>query len=970
MKSDAWAQQWAKVTRVNRDVTLGLSAFAVGAIGEILLLTRPRPVGAGLLVIAAAIAALAWGKSEEPYPSIAVTQNKSVATKRALSQATKWRLAGIISALTLSLGGMLAWAADPGALFGWQGILWLASIALFVASCVGWYVGESKPGPAEPAWTRVETAGLAGITTLALVTHLTLLNDVPWHFHYDEVLANLEALRFYKGPAISIFSTTWYGTSMPSLPFVLTGNMMHLAGTGLAGTRFGVALVGALMVVPIYGLARLVFGRTAAFLAAIGWATTAVAIHYTRISIIDILAALGYLCCFVFLLRGLRAGRIVDFAWAGVAAGLSMYIFYSDRLLPFVLAIFCAYLLVVHRKAMSERMGGFALLPVGFVVGFGPLLAYFIRNSDLWLSRGLVELSVPQLFPLTLDGWLSNLKTFALLTWENFLGLSVIPTNDHDYWAPFLFPTEAVVLLLGVGVLVRRWKEPGAFLILLWGASVLFVGGTLISYERIPAFVHWTAAFPVFFMIMALPPALLVKSLGNVSPGWRLVGTTIVGIWIAGLAVANIYTYLVTYPARVPPAFEVSQGRYLAILEPHDRVRFVGYSWQGYYPAMGAMMAPEVVASDLFNPSRSLPLPDDLQHDLVFVFNSDEVQYLPLVRSYYPGGRVEIMDADGGPIARRYVLSADDATQRYGVVLSLSDAVREVWHGQVKGIGELPSGPISVTYPLTATWSGAFFMHSTTTLELLVENGADDKLWLQGDPTVFGQSQSLDHGWVPFVLQAHLDKPEPLHLLLKIGSGQPAEIPANDLWPAVQGEGLAATFNGVDVSHRIDLSVGAGVLGGAGDITPTEVISTFSQRDPDLLALAPPTTGRARIRWEGELLADGGAYTMELRTDAHALLRIDDNLTLDLCATTPANPYSVIAGGIPPVIGKIDLSPGWHKVRLDYEATGNINGLEWTWTRPDGVREIVPPERLRYSEGHGVSPVVWPDTPGAISCAR
>src|SRR5207248_11774796 len=131
---------------------------------------------------------------------------------------------------------------------------------------------------------------------------------------------------------------------------------------------------------PVYGLARLVAGRAAAALAAFVMATSPVAIHYTRVSIINMTTGFCWAVCFYFLLRGLRSRRPGDFVWAGLAAGLSMYTYYGTRLLPYLLLAFGLYLLVFHFRAFRERLGHFALVAVGFGVGFGPLIAYFMAN--------------------------------------------------------------------------------------------------------------------------------------------------------------------------------------------------------------------------------------------------------------------------------------------------------------------------------------------------------------------------------------------------------------------------------------------------------------------------------------------------------------------------------------------------------------------------------------------------------------
>jgi hypothetical protein len=66
----------------------------------------------------------------------------------------------------------------------------------------------------------------------------------------------------------------------------------------------------------------------------------------------------------------------------------------------------------------------------------------------------------------------------------------------------------------------------------------------------------------------------------------------------------------------------------------------------------------------------------------------------------------------------------------------------------------------------------------------------------------------------------------------------------------------------------------------------------------------------------------------------------------------------------------VTLTPGRHGVRLDLDATGSANGLEWSWTRPDGVSEIVPPSRLRYTpDAAPGGELHWPDVAGEINCA-
>ena len=151
------------------------------------------------------------------------------------------------------------------------------------------------------------------------------------------------------------------------------------------------------------------------------WPFRRLYIHYSRVSIINVSTAFAWLVCYYFLLRGLRSRRPGDFVWAGLAGGASMYTFYGARLLPYVLVAFVAYLLIFHWRAARERLGHLALLPVGFLAGFGPLLGYFLLHPEMWTSRALTKMNVPPEIPLTWDAvvrdWTSSPPTSGRTCW-------------------------------------------------------------------------------------------------------------------------------------------------------------------------------------------------------------------------------------------------------------------------------------------------------------------------------------------------------------------------------------------------------------------------------------------------------------------------------------------------------------------------------------------------------------------------
>ena len=940
----------------------GLLAAAIAGAGEALLFPEAtRPVGVAVLAGALVLAALAW--RDLPDAPLLTLRPEGLRGLVAGRGGLLVRLVGIGGAVGLGVEGILAWLLHPGDLFGLQGVFWLASMGLLLLSCARWYPGTQTEADLGPPWTRAEGLAFGGIVALSLFTHLAWLYEIPWRFHFDEAIAYTESMRFYRGPTISLFTTTWFETSLPSIWFSFAAGLMHLAGPGLVGVRLGVALIGALTVIPVYGLARLAWGRTAALVAAFAVAASATYIHYSRVSILNITTPFWWAVCFYFLLRGLRSRRPGDFVWAGLAAGTSMYTYYGTRLLPYLLLAFFGYLILFHSRAARERLGHFALVGVGFFVGFGPLIGYFLRNPDMWAGRGLSTLNVPPVIPTTWDALVRDWNILAPLAAQNFLALSVVPGRDTVWYAPFFLPPLAVLLLLGAGVLIARWRQPAAFLTLLWGLSVILTGGTLLDWTTIPNFAHWAPAFPALFLALAVPPALWLGALRRSRPRRWVAGCAVVAVALATLAVADNYAYLATYPARVPPdkSLEALQGRYLASLPPQTVVRIVGPSWQLVYPDTAAMMAPTVPVANFYNPSRALPVIGDPAHDLAFLFY-DQRDYLPVVQEYYPGGTLrELQTPDGNTVAVAYQVPARLAMARYGVAVQITGGPegRTRWQGQVPAVGALPAG-VTFSYPLTATWSGLLYSRGASPIRLRLEGSpAHAALSILNSSYEFGVPRQFDFGWTPVSVTAQLNNPGPLRLTWQEGAAAPAEVPTAWLWPARPDAGLAVALNGAQVQRRVDLFIGSGAwrpLPGSyvpGNLAPADAAARLEN-----VPLAPLGGGGTLLRWEGEVFSEqGGTYLMEVAAGGRTRIVVNDTRVINIC-----DPTSGSVGAV----GSTRLEPGWNPIQVTYQAQDG--GIAVLWTRPDGVREIIPPSRFRHPAGLSAVPP-WPAIPAPINCA-
>ncbi len=950
--------------RTDRGVIGGGAAAILGGVGEALLFpVATRGVGALVLAVAMAVAALAWrDMADTPLLSLRAEGLRGLITWQS---GLVVRLVGIAGAVGLGVEGILAWLLHPDEIFGLQGVFWVASMALLLLSCARWYPRTQREADLGPPWTRAEALAFAGIIVLSFVTHLGWLDEIPWRFHFDEAIAYTESMRFYKGPMISMFTTTWWNTSLPSMWFPFTAGLMYFVGPGLVGVRLGVALIGAVTVIPVYGFARLAWGRTAALVAAFAVAVSATYIHYSRVSIINITTPFWWALCFYFLLRGLRSRRPGDFVWAGLLAGTSMYTYYGTRLLPYLLLAFGGYLLLFHFRATRERLGHLALVWVGFFVGFGPLIGYFLRHPEMWAGRGLSTLNVPPVIPSTWEGLVTDWNILAPLVAQNFLSLSVIPSRDTVWYAPFFLPPEAMLLLLGAGVLLWRWRQPAAFLTLLWALSVILSGGTLLDSSTIPNFAHWSPAVPALFLALALPVALWLNALRRGGPRRWVLGSTMVAVGLVLLAGTDAYAYLVTYPARVPPdkSLEAVQGRYLASVGPNTIVRIVGNSWQTAYPDTVAMMAPTVPIANFFNPSRGLPLVGDPDHNLSFMFYNER-DYLSVFQEYYPGGTVkELRTPDGNDIATAYEVPAQVAMARYGVATRVTGGAEDklLWQGQMPTVGALPAAA-SLSYPLTVTWNGLLYVHSGALVKLRLDGTpAPDHptLGVLNSRHEFGTPLQFDFGWTPFSITVRLNRPGAIHLLLQLGDAPAGEVPQNNLWPSAPNAGLAAAFNGALLQQRVDPFIGSSMWLPPpnsyvhGQLSLTEA-STLLENVP----MAPLGGGGNPVRWAGEVFSEnGGTYLLEVATGGRAQVMVKNITVINLCDPPAGNTGAV---------GSIRLDPGWNPIRVNFQSLGS--GIKLLWTRPDGGREIIPPSRLRHNAG-ATTTQPWPQAPSPITCA-
>ena len=681
-------------------IWLGLVSLALSLVGTFLLSREEwHPIAIVLLASSGVLAVLAWGRAMPYQWSMLRGESASLHSLLALVRAQPLGVLCFTLSVGLVFGSILLLPLQPGEMFGLAGWLWLAGMLMLIASTATLsrqriHVRQASVNapteslnlpqaestvPVRPSrrtrhniaalhptniddvrWSRAEIVTFVLISLAALFLRVWDLSGIPYNIYPDEIMTGeVAAQAFMGGHSTPIFSTVWGGIDLPALWFYLVAISMQLGNSTLAAIRLPAALFGAATVVPLYFLLRDHWGRYAAIAGSAMLAISASNIHYSRLALNNIVPQFFWAACFLFLLRGVRTHKPIYWTLAGLMGGISEHFYYGTRLLPFILFSFFAYLVVVRRKAFSHWLRSMVLILLGYVAGMGPLLAYYLLHPGLYFGRGASMLTWNRV-PTSLGELGEMWNTLWPILAETLLGISTHGSQDIVYFAPLLLPVEAALLVLGISVLVWKWRHPAAFLLLASGAAVLLVGGVLALYGAPPFLAHLTPAFPSVYAASGIALALLATSIRRAYPQLRVHGTaSALGLSLLLIAALNTGFYFIDYYAD-PESLKLDnyrvaqrnyeaqtvQSRFLASLEPNYQVfRSAG---RLYDPITTRYLVKGQEERTINNPELELPvtLPPGKSHAFLFFPGDEQLQNLVLAR--YSGGTMrEVVGPQG-----------------------------------------------------------------------------------------------------------------------------------------------------------------------------------------------------------------------------------------------------------------------------------------------------------------------------------
>ena len=931
----AWLAVRVPAVQSEARLGLGIAAVGTGIVGQLLL--SNQQLWAGGLCIAAAVLSAVWVLGSQPQGGQSLGAEDAESTPLG-AENTQGDSGGAGQGmprpywLGLLAGGIvMALAAfglfDSGAPAWIPWLLHLTSIMLLLAAVLGWDakgLGRGIPRPDGAHWSRVEIA--AGLVVLAAAVFLRLyrLDQLPYGVFYDEAQNGLEALRILNTPGyLPVFVPT---TLLPAHLNYLIALSLRILGVSAEAVRAVSVLFGVGTVAAAYLAGRELFNRRMGLALAFFLAVSRWDLNWSRIGMHGISVPFFELLTVGLLLRGLRRGRLVDYVLAGISLGFSLCFYFAMRLFPLVLVFFLGALWLRRRDFVRSHWTGLLALGLGACFAANPLIQSAVFHPEDFLSRTQTVSIFNGKTPL--EGWQAVAKTSVEhLLMFNYQGDR---NGRHNLTGePMLDPISAALMVLGVGLCLRRIRQPKAFLLLAWLLLMLAPGIFSLDFES-PQSYRAIGSLPAVYLLAVVPLEALWQE-------WERAGVArfrpALGVGVALLLGAAGYLNFHVFfdlQAQSDGSFAVfsTQETYVGRLMARLGNQVDYYISAFYYNAPTIQfLAPQVQHFKMIETQDSLPLALEGQKGAVLIVDPDREPYFRQAQLYYPNAVFnEFKTPQGQTLLYEVQLKPEDITSIQGLTARyFKDADWEkealLERKETRFNFDWRDGD-PLPFPFGVEWQGILFAPGYGRYEFSLENPAETELFIDGgklDLSGVGRRTAavqLARGNHAFKLRATAAAGH-FELTWQPPGQAGGPVPASSLLvPSIGNHGLLGRYfaNG-DWQEPV----------------------AFTQIDPWIHfyfhnpALPRPYT----VEWSGKLYVPiTGSYKLGLESIDDSALYLDEQLVI---GEHPLNQL---------VEATLDLSKGFHPIRIRFgDRTGSTH-INLYWQPPHSEMKTIPQEAL------------------------
>ena len=225
------------------------------------------------------------------------------------------------------------------------------------------------------------------------------------------------------------------------------------------------------------------------------------------------------------------------FTLGGLALGVSQYVHVTAWTLLLLAVLFVVYWYVTDPEELNRHKGNLLYAAgLAFIISL-PLILFLVRHPG-----------VREPVPITEQPRLITEIPARVITTLTALGLRGDMLPEHNLpGRPVLGPVLAILMVIGIGVAIRRWRRPSYGLALLW----LVVGLLPSAFQpHRPDFEYMAVIMPIVFAF----PAIVLRELfellrarlnpATVRSGFALIATTLV----AATAFFTFRDYFLIWP--------------------------------------------------------------------------------------------------------------------------------------------------------------------------------------------------------------------------------------------------------------------------------------------------------------------------------------------------------------------------------------------------------------------------------------
>jgi hypothetical protein len=383
-------------------------------------------------------------------------------------------------------------------------------------------------------------------------------------------------------------------------------------------------------------------------------------LQYSRLGLNNVWDPLLGLLVFGLLAFARSQGTRRPWLFAGLALGLSAYLYTASHLLPFALFGVTLYFFLFDRETIRTQgrhmLAGLALATVVAL----PQYLFYTAHPGIFMERantlGIFQSDwlVRQVQAFDVSAWGVVLRQF----WQGALaftyGLDTSANYNPGITLLRLWP--ALFFMLGIAISIWRLHQLRYALLLIWYATtVLFAAILLVDA---PASHRVLFAAPAVVLLVAIgltwafeQAVALVKGTTDDTGGRHLLVLQLVVVLL--FAISSFFFYFGAYRAsdrfgdrNTEIAYGI--GLYLQTLDADSTVYFHGppvmYVTFPTIPFLAPAFQPGVNLFDVSDPDAPLPGNPSAGSPRVFLFLPERSSELEKTRQRYPGGSLQTFE--------------------------------------------------------------------------------------------------------------------------------------------------------------------------------------------------------------------------------------------------------------------------------------------------------------------------------------